>query len=78
MADHPTPTTPINAKWVPYRHPQPKESPPELVVPNAVPTDERIWVRRANAGISRVEHPGDYATQIPTTSATAPRWSFTA
>ena len=31
-------------KWQPYRHPQPKESPPELVVPNAIPTDERIWV----------------------------------
>ena len=37
-------TTPMNEKWVPYRHPQPKESPPELVVPNAIPTDERVWV----------------------------------
>jgi hypothetical protein len=36
--------TPINEKWVPYKHPQPKESPPELVIPNAIPTDERIWV----------------------------------
>jgi 2,4'-dihydroxyacetophenone dioxygenase len=35
---------PANDKWVPYRHPQPKDSPPELVVPNAIPTDERIWV----------------------------------
>lgn len=33
-----------NDKWVAYRHPQPAESPPELVVPNAIPTDERIWV----------------------------------
>jgi len=35
---------PASDKWVPYRHPQPKDSPPELVVPNAIPTDERIWV----------------------------------
>ena len=35
---------PANDKWVPYKRPQPKESPPELVVPNAIPTDERIWV----------------------------------
>src|SRR5919112_741167 len=35
---------PISDKWVPYNHPQPKDSPPELVVPNAIPTDERIWV----------------------------------
>ena len=31
-------------RWTPYRHPQPKESPPELVVPNVIPTDERVWV----------------------------------
>ena len=29
---------------IPYRHPQPKESPPELVIPDAVPQDERVWV----------------------------------
>jgi 2,4'-dihydroxyacetophenone dioxygenase len=29
---------------VPYRPPQPKESFPELVVPNAIPNDERLWV----------------------------------
>jgi len=29
---------------IPYRHPQPKEAFPELVVPNAIPTDERLWV----------------------------------
>jgi quercetin dioxygenase-like cupin family protein len=28
----------------PYRHPQPRESPPELVVPHAIPVDERLWV----------------------------------
>ncbi|MBP5857139.1 2,4'-dihydroxyacetophenone dioxygenase family protein [Marivibrio halodurans] len=31
-------------KWQPYRHPQPKESVPELVIPNAVAEDERVWV----------------------------------
>ena len=35
---------PASDKWIPYRHPQPQESPPEVVIPNAVPTDERIWV----------------------------------
>jgi quercetin dioxygenase-like cupin family protein len=29
---------------IPYRHPQPPESPPELVIPAAIPGDERIWV----------------------------------
>ena len=28
----------------PYRGAQPPESPPELVIPNAIPLDERIWV----------------------------------
>lgn len=31
-------------KWIPYRHKQPAESPPELIVPQIIPTDERIWV----------------------------------
>jgi 2,4'-dihydroxyacetophenone dioxygenase len=31
-------------KWIPYRHPQPKDAPPELIVPDVVPQDERIWV----------------------------------
>ncbi|HEY8567352.1 MAG TPA: 2,4'-dihydroxyacetophenone dioxygenase family protein [Beijerinckiaceae bacterium] len=45
MSDHAAqPVTPINEKWVPYKHPQPKESPPELIVPNAIPLDERVWV----------------------------------
>src|SRR6187401_3116917 len=29
---------------VPYRHKQPKESPPELVIPSAIPEDDRVWV----------------------------------
>lgn len=29
---------------IPYRLPQPKESPPEIVVERAVPEDERVWV----------------------------------
>src|SRR5204863_1671988 len=29
---------------IPYRHPQPKESPPELVIPTVIPSDERLWV----------------------------------
>jgi 2,4'-dihydroxyacetophenone dioxygenase len=29
---------------VPYRHPQPAESFPELVIPDAIPQDERLWV----------------------------------
>jgi 2,4'-dihydroxyacetophenone dioxygenase len=38
-------TTPIrDQSAIPYRHPQPRESPPELVVPDAVPRDERVWV----------------------------------
>lgn len=28
----------------PYKHPQPREAFPELVVPHAVPEDERLWV----------------------------------
>ena len=35
---------PESDKWLPYRHPMPKESPPELVVPDVIPTDERVWV----------------------------------
>ena len=34
-------------KRMPYRHPQPEYSPPEIVIPDAVPTDERIWVPQA-------------------------------
>jgi 2,4'-dihydroxyacetophenone dioxygenase len=31
-------------KAIPYRHPQPRESAPELVIPDAIPRDERVWV----------------------------------
>jgi hypothetical protein len=31
-------------KWQPYRHPQPPEAAMELVVPDVVPKDERVWV----------------------------------
>ena len=31
-------------KHAPYRKPQPVDSPPELVIPDAIPADERIWV----------------------------------
>jgi quercetin dioxygenase-like cupin family protein len=29
---------------IPYRRPQPKEAFPELVIPHAIPQDERLWV----------------------------------
>ena len=29
---------------IPYRHPQPRESPPEIVIADAIPLDERLWV----------------------------------
>ena len=29
---------------IPYRHAQPKEAFPELIVPDAIPQDERLWV----------------------------------
>ncbi len=32
---------------IPYRHPQPKESPPEIVIPSVLPADERVWVPQA-------------------------------
>ncbi|KUL95788.1 cupin [Bosea sp. WAO] len=41
----PIPVAATNAeRWTPYRHPQPKESPPELVIANVIPEDERVWV----------------------------------
>ena len=33
-----------NPQWVAYRHPQPAESPPEIVIPDAIPQDDRVWV----------------------------------
>jgi 2,4'-dihydroxyacetophenone dioxygenase len=32
---------------LPYRHPQPAHSPPEIVIPDAIPEDERVWVPQA-------------------------------
>lgn len=32
----------------PYRHPQPVDSPPELVIAQALPDDERVWVPQAD------------------------------
>lgn len=33
----------------PYRYPNPKEALPEIVVPHAVPQDERVWVPQAES-----------------------------
>ena len=44
MTDSPSPAGAASDKWQPYRKAQPAESPPELVVPDAIPTDERVWV----------------------------------
>lgn len=38
------PATPANDKWEPYRHAQPAEASMELVIPQAIPEDERVWV----------------------------------
>src|SRR4029453_5164700 len=40
-------TDSADERRVPYRHPQPEHSPPELVIPDAVTTDERLWVPQA-------------------------------
>ena len=32
---------------IPYRHPQPKDAFPEIVIPHAIPEDERLWVPQA-------------------------------
>src|SRR3954465_218596 len=42
-----TPDAGLDAKTLqrmPYQYPRPKEALPDLVVPNAIPQDERIWV----------------------------------
>jgi 2,4'-dihydroxyacetophenone dioxygenase len=41
------PREPEDEARVPYRHPQPKESPPEIVVASVIPQDDRVWVRQA-------------------------------
>ncbi|MBB5755096.1 2,4'-dihydroxyacetophenone dioxygenase family protein [Prosthecomicrobium pneumaticum] len=33
---------------MPYQHPMPKETLPDIVIPDAVPQDERIWVPQAD------------------------------
>jgi len=43
MSTPPT-TPPADDKWQPYRQPQPAGMHPDLVVPDALPTDERVWV----------------------------------
>jgi quercetin dioxygenase-like cupin family protein len=40
-------TESADERRVPYRHPQPEHSPPELVIPDALPADERLWVPQA-------------------------------
>jgi 2,4'-dihydroxyacetophenone dioxygenase len=35
---------PPSEKMLPYPHPQPEHSPPELVIAEAIPSDERVWV----------------------------------
>lgn len=36
-----------STKRIAYRHPQPKDAFPEIVIPHAVPEDERLWVPQA-------------------------------
>lgn len=38
------PSDPQNPKWTAYRKPQPEGMLPDLVVADAVPADERVWV----------------------------------
>lgn len=47
-SDGANPTETADERRVPYRHPQPEHSPPELVIPDAVPADERLWVPQAD------------------------------
>jgi quercetin dioxygenase-like cupin family protein len=39
---------PDDPSLTPYQFPNPKESLPDLVIPNAMPDDERIWVPQAD------------------------------
>jgi 2,4'-dihydroxyacetophenone dioxygenase len=48
--DKPTRRSPVEReedKRIAYRHPQPRYSPPEIVIPDAIPADERVWVPQA-------------------------------
>ena len=40
-------TETADEKRVPYRHKQPEYSPPEIVIADTLPTDERLWVPQA-------------------------------
>src|SRR5690242_14147758 len=44
VAQPPGDIDPETLRRMPYQKPQPVEMLPDLVVPNAIPTDERIWV----------------------------------
>ena len=39
-----SPSSSPDPAWVAYRHPQPVDSPPEIVIAHAIPQDDRIWV----------------------------------
>jgi quercetin dioxygenase-like cupin family protein len=47
LAGHAGLTETADEKRVPYRHLQPEHSPPEIVIPDTIPTDERLWVPQA-------------------------------
>lgn len=40
-------TEDASTQRIAYRHPQPKDAFPEIVIPHAVPEDERLWVPQA-------------------------------
>ncbi len=42
-----TDTTTEHNPLTPYQYPNPKEASPEIVIPNAIPEDERVWVPQA-------------------------------
>jgi 2,4'-dihydroxyacetophenone dioxygenase len=38
---------PDDERRIPYRHPRPEHSPPEIVIADTIPEDERLWVPQA-------------------------------
>ena len=44
MTEPASTATPSDERWLPYRKEQPRESPLELVIPDAIPADDRVWV----------------------------------
>ena len=38
--------TPDQTPLMPYQYPNPPDALPEIVVPHAIPQDERLWCRR--------------------------------